>query len=915
MAHAEERLGNAIERFGNDPGARVLAYKRFLKLEQSRIRLLHRSGMTTSGLFIARKRSDLFDVTLKRLYADLTANHPGGKGVTIVATGGYGRALLNPLSDIDLLYLIPEENPTAAEEAVISGVNNLIWDTGYEPGSATRSIKRTITDANKDTTLKTALIESRLVVGDQEMFAELQEQFLEKCIKGQQKEFLATRQADLIQRLNKHTTVFLQEPNVKEGRGGLRDYHNLIWLSFLEFGERDPRVLFERGVLTETEYNEIEKAYDFVHRVRNELHFISGKGKSNVLTLRLQGVVANAFGYPELSILRRCESLMHEYYQHTWNMFLHATKVLDHFQINHEVDHNPGIVGFLSRLRRSREEFDGFYSYEGRIYPLSRDVFSEDPIRMMRLFAHTQKRHLRMAPELVELARENFNLMNREFRYHRETSRIFLALLMRKGEGGRVLRQMHRVGTLGRYLPEFGALTCLVQHEFFHRYTADHHTLTCIDKFDELGMNEDPALRIIRRIYHDINDSAVMYIAFLLHDAGRAENVRFHTDSSTELASAVCRRLGIKGDRRKLILFLVDHHLTFWRTATTQNIDDPNIVEQFADSVKNKEQLDLLYVFTYADSVATSDSSWTDWKARLMAQLYHSTVLYWADKGSFRTLLDDTMDSLRPQVAKHLGEKYREEIEVHFRGMPPRYFQFRNTAIVCRHIRMIHKLRQRRTGDPVAVPLVRWRHHEVSGYSTMTVCVWNRPSILTTITGVLAANSINILSADINTRNDGIVLDIFRLCTTFFTPVDNENKRKRLEAHLAKAIIESKSDFSKEIEAAADSDPISGEEIEVFPQRVIISNEAHPDTTTVEIQAIDRLGLLHHLYRLIDRMGIEVMHSRIATEKGAALDTLSLTTRSGKQITDPIVLAVLQDSIEEVIRIKRHRQPDAMYEV
>ena len=232
----------------------------------------------------------------------------------------------------------------------------------------------------------------------------------------------------------------------------------------------------------------------------------------------------------------------------------------------------------------------------------------------MRMFQHCQVRNLRLSPPMRRLIASHWSDIDRPFRYLKANRETFQAILERKGEAARTLRQMHRIGFLGRYLPEFGALDCLVQHEFFHRYTADEHTLRCIDELDKLIDNTDPAREIFRRLFHQIVDPYALYVALILHDTGRSENVREHIDGSAMLAIKLCSRLQITGRRRALIMFLVDNHLTFWRTATTKNLEDPEVIAEFAAIMKTPENLDALLLFTYCDTSGTAPDAWNGWK-------------------------------------------------------------------------------------------------------------------------------------------------------------------------------------------------------------------------------------------------------------------------------------------------------------
>jgi [protein-PII] uridylyltransferase len=623
--HARATLKPALEGHLSQ-AERIELYKRFIKIEEHRILLYHRSG--AGGLEVARARATLIDAIIGSIHAaSIHANQGQPLPIALVATGGYGRGTLNPRSDIDLLFLLPRAStklPLPLQE-FIQNLLYLLWDVGFKVGHACRSTAECLEEAKADQQNKTALMDARLITGDAKLFEEFHARFTKECIHRGNAEFFELRRQDLRTRHQKYSrTVFLQEPNVKESCGGMRDYQNIQWVAQVKRGSRDLNALVEAKLLTATAYRELEEGYDFLHRVRNELHYHAEKA-TDQLTLQLQGVVATAFSYPQKSILRSTEAFMRDYYRHTRSIYQHTGSLMEIFEIEEEDQLDSSLRSFLTFRKKKREEFDGFIAREGRIYAANQDIFADDSSRLMRLFQHCQLRGLRLSPPMRKLVKAHWGDIDRPFRYSKANRETFQAILERKGDAARTLRQMHRVGFLGHYLPEFGALDCLVQHEFFHRYTADEHTLRCVEQLDELITETNPRREIYRHLFHKIEDAYALYLAAILHDTGRAENVREHIDGSAMLASRLCNRLQIDGARRTLIMFLVDNHLSFWRTATTRNLDDPEVIAEFANVVKTSSNLDALFLFTFADSNATSPDGWTGWKESLMLQLHSAT--------------------------------------------------------------------------------------------------------------------------------------------------------------------------------------------------------------------------------------------------------------------------------------------------
>jgi [protein-PII] uridylyltransferase len=902
--HAREALKPALE--GQlSPAERIALYKRFLKVEEHRILMHHRSG--AGGLEIVRARGALIDTIIRSILdASLKSRKPGELlPISLVATGGYGRGTLNPGSDIDILFLLPRASTKLPEplRELVQDILYLLWDVGFKVGHACRSIAECIEQARADQENKTSLMDARLIAGDKRLFEQFQERFDKECIRKGQTEFFEIRRKDLRDRHQKYShTVFLQEPNVKESCGGLRDFHNILWVARVKRGSADLAAMVEDRIITANTRNEIEAAHDFLHRVRNELHYHNKKA-TDQLTLQLQGVVATAFNYPQKDILRRVEAFMRDYYRHTRHLYQHTTSLMETFQIEQDSRAETGFRSFLTFRKKSREEFDGFIARDGRLYPSHQDIFKEDHYRLMRLFQHCQLRNLRLSPQMRRLIANHWEDIDKQFRYSRTNRLVFQAILERKGEVARILRLMHRVGFLGRYIPEFGALDCLVQHEFFHRYTADEHTLRCIDQLDQLIGETDPRREIYRRLFLDVQDSYALYLALILHDTGRAENVREHTDGSAMLASRLCNRMNILGARRTLIMFLVDNHLTFWRTATSRNLDDPEVIAEFAQIVKNPSNLDALFLFTFVDSNGTSPDGWNGWKESLMLQLHKATRNFLeGGREKYSKKLDADRLALRDEVIGIMREDYHPDVRRHFERMPAAAFHFRQAPHIVTQIRTVRHFLQREadTSDPFA-SCIKWIDHTDMGYTELVLATRDKPLHLEKICCALASEQINILSADLFTRKDGIVVNIFRVCTTNFEPVSAPSTRKRFldtfEAILVAENYEPEKYLRRKVNFLK---PRSDSGIPV-PVRAYVSNDLHTACTTVEIQGLDRIGLLHDLFHTINQHNLNTAHARICTEKGVAMDTLYITTEEGKKIEDSKLIRELEKEFTELI--------------
>jgi [protein-PII] uridylyltransferase len=898
LAHAERQLTSEGSRRLRE---RLDLYKKFLKIEEHRLRLKHYSG--AGGLEIVRDRAALLDIVLRHLfegaldgsdYADKTPP------VALLAIGGYGRGELSPYSDVDILFLHDSSRISSEAAEVIEQVLYMLWDVGFKVGHSTRSIDEAIKLANADVLTKTSLLESRFLAGDHRRHSKFRREFFERCVRGQVDHYLKWRLENQDERHRKYGgSVFMQEPNIKNGCGGLRDYHNMQWICYFRDGVMSTAKLVERKYISESDRRAIDRAYDFLLRVRTELHYLS-KRPSDLLTLFYQGQIANSFHYPQKNVLRRSESFMRDYYQHGRTIYLTAKRVTEGFLLPDisEKEQKP-VFGFLAKRKLKTEQFDGFYSHGRLIYAENPEIFHEDPFRLIRVFLYAQQRELELSSELQQLIRRRTRLVNRTFQYARAARETFQAILSRKGQVGHILRMMHEVDFLGKYMPEFGELTCLVQHEFFHRYTADEHTLVCIEKLDSLIDTEDSKLAPYKSLFLKLEDPYVLYLALLLHDTGKASGARHHAEASALSAQKVAARLQLSPERRRKLILLVDHHMTLSEIAQRRNLEDSATIADFAEVVRNPENLDGLMLLTLADGQGTGGQNWSDWKETLVWHLYHATSSYLHDEREFFAERRIAREDLQQAVSKKMAKDSAEEIEVHFSSMPDRYFQSHNVNEIIGHLRLFRSFVELRLRNPKLAlsAAVKWQSKPDQGHSEFWICTWDRAALMAKIAGSFATASINILSADVYTRVDNLMLAIFRVCDTSFRPVSDERDLQQVESVLQESLEKIDYDFSPLMEKARKRTafhlPIGLE----LPTKLVISNEIHSGYTVIDLQTADRLGLLYDLLICLSRAKVNIASSRIATEKGAAFDSFYVTDLEGRKITDEGMLRHLQMSL------------------
>src|SRR2546429_2442850 len=596
---------------------------------------------------------------------------------------------------------------------------------------------------------------------------------------------------------------------------------------------------------------------------------------------------------------------MRDYYEHTRNIFRVTERITEQFVSGYVTSKTRSLFSFLPLMRTHKTPVgDFFFVRNKQLHPAGRDLFRRDPEQMMRAFEIAQERGLDLSPELEDLLSRSLGQVTRTYQYARGPRAIFKDILSKKGRVGRILRMMHRVDFLGRYIPEFGQLTCLVQHEFLHRYTADEHTLVCIDKLDALAETNDPKLIAYRRIFEELEDPLVLYLALLLHDSGKAVGARPHSEASALFAQRVATRLQLSSEERKSLILLVDHHLTLSRIAQQRNLDDPATVTELAHIVKHQKNLNALMLLTLADGQGTSAEAWSDWKESLVWESFYETSRYLADQKSYYEQTRIERESLQVAVAKNLSRDYVDEIDAHFEFMPDNYFRGSDVPDIVEHLKLFRSFVENVSGcgeHPLA-SAVKWKALPEQGHSVVSFCTWERERLLAKIAGSFSVVPINILNADVFPRGDNVVLSIFRVCDTKARAVTNPQDFELVERTLRRALEDENFDFLPLIEKAKRQSRHGLTPGIDFPTRIALDNKTHPTYTLIEIQAPDRLGLLYDILTCLDHEGVSIALSRINTQDGAAIDTVYVVDRSTHaKISDSHRITAIQEHLQGAI--------------
>ena len=893
------------------PAEELAPFKRFLKDETSRLKKLHRGGGL--GREVCRGRAFVIDELLRHLLqAVLSASdlpiERKRLPLALVATGGYGRGELNPQSDIDIMFLhdgslMSGRKPSEFLQEITDGVLYPLWDLGLKIGHAVRGVHDCVDVANEDVQSKTSLFEARLVTGSEAVFKQMETAVRDKCVRGREEQYIAARLEDQITRRAKFgNAVTMQEPNIKNGVGGLRDYQNLIWMMACKHGYRNVADLEQEKIITRAEAERLEAAYSFLLRARTELHYRLER-PIDVLSKAVQPKVAWRLGYTNPSPARRLEAFMGDYYRHARNIDL-ITRAIE---LRLALAPKPAWRKALNRLvgGETTQEIDGFKIEDGEITYQSRRVFRDQPRRLMRVFLLMQRHGVTLHPDLAQLLRQQVYLVNRDFREDAHVHETFLEILNQRGSVGRILRRMHELDFLGKYMPEFGRLTCLVQHEFYHQYTVDEHTLVCIEKLDALYEEELREYRQYHDLFEQLERPFILYLALLLHDAGKGIETDRHEREGARVAEHVADRVGLDTAAAAALQFIIRHHLTMVQVAQRRDLEDPEVIGQFAEFIESTEQLAMLTLHTVADSLGTSDHLWNGFKDTSHWTLFLKTQGLLAGTGEGARAETLQQDEMEQKVGELLdGDIDTDEIRAHFDNLPARYFRAHTPEEIAGDTRLAHQFLRLQIlhKHRMLEPALAWQREPDRGYAVVSICTWDRPGLFSRITGVMAEIGLNILGAQIHTRADSIALDRFLVTDARSGKLPRKPQREEFAARLVEALA-SETDFELDF-SALPSDTLEYQAIagERLPTVIEFDNRASSEFTVIDLEAEDHVGLLYVVSDLLAELGLDIQLARIQTEKGAATDSFYVVDRELAKVTDPQQQEVITNLLRQAIQ-------------
>lgn len=848
----------------------------------------HRAG--AGGLEIAAAWSTIMDSLIRHLFTAVCASCSERFAETrprfaLTAQGGYGRGELNPCSDVDLLFLYSWRVSPFVENATENLLHTL-WDSGLQVGHAIRSAADSVRLAESDMRVRTSLLDARFLCGDFALYQEFEKSVASRLLTRGIRRFIREK---LEENRARHTryggSVYLLEPDVKEGEGGLRDLQTARWIAQARLKIRDLDGLAQSGLVSGRDIADLKASQDFLLRVRNELHFSTGKHQDQ-LTFEQQENVSAALGFQGEGSLRGVEVFMRTYY-------MHAAQIhrLSELIIHRVMECDKPRFGAAYVFGRTLRE--GVRLTKGHLAVTRPEVIQNSPENLIRIFEDAQQHRCRITHETRSLLRENLHLIDDEFRRSAAANLPFFNILKWKESVYETLAEMHRTGVLGAFIPEFGRLLCMVLHDAYHIYTVDQHSLHLIKEIERLRAGEYAEdLPLLTQLGREAENIELLYLGMMFHDVGKGFGGG-HSEIGARMVRPIARRMRLNADDGALVEFLVLHHLLMTHTAFRRDLEDDKTIFDFAKTMGSVSNLKMLYLLTFADVKAVGPEVWNPWKASLLGELYVKAlnILEEAEKGEFRrpdvrAMIRRTQTRVRRQLLKDHGE---DAVERFIETMPDRYFVATAEELIPAHFELMERIQGQK-----AQVLVE--HTPERDCTSVIVCCRDRPGLFAAITGVLTALTLNILNARIFTAADGRVLDVFRISHQGRSEVVMaEAKWSKFRATLDD-VLEGRIDVAQLVRSCKPSLFLQKRAPKVSTV-VNIDNAVSDDFTVVEIFTEDRIGVLFTITYNLHRLGLSIHVAKISTNVDQVADVFYVTDQDGGKVVDAERLATIREAL------------------
>lgn len=854
---------------------RILAdLKPLYKKKCQEVYAFHKQGGT--GTQVVKALSDLADQMLLKAFQSIDPRFEQEWGGTLIAIGGYGRQELSPGSDIDLMFLYPDNRENESETA-ISELLCLLWDLGYKVGHSARTVGETIALAREDPLIATSLLESRFLHGDRTLFKRFHEHFFSKVIDRNIKDFLRHLEAEREGHREKYgDTAYLLEPNLKQSPGGLRDIHTLRWFASARHRTHHLPQIHQWGHLSSTEYTRLVQAQEFLWRIRNHLHFLAEK-PSDHLTMELQEEIAPFFQFND----RR--GLMRRYYIETGGVL----EISRHF--TRETIPLSRTETWI-RPWKTRQVAPGFQIYSGELSINAEKPFHflEDDENTIRIFLLAKKYSVRIEDSILEILHD-ISEKRRDRLLSPKAISLFKTLISVPGGIADTLRLMHRVHLLWRIIPEFEDVHYLVQQSRSHAFTVDEHSFVAVEEAERL-MNDKG---LLHDLYEKIHRKDLLHLAILLHDIGKG-GVGKHSKVGATIAESVCRRMGYLEKDCAFVVFLVREHLVFSEVALFRDFSNEPILFQFVKKVDSIEKLQCLLILTCADIRGTAPGLWTDWKGELLLKLYRESSRLLSGETAHPD--KETISALKDRIWRDIQDEYPEIwIKKTLSSLTSRYLLGTSFEKILIDLEVLFRLKKK------SIQLGA-RHLPEQGITEITLYTydWITTGLFSKMTGVLAAKGLQILAVHVFTHQNGMVIDTFEIMNrtnekNFDPDLFSQIKKEIRSVITGKESVENL--FSRGRVYAQKKNPVCL----IKKVRIELDNESSNKFTVMEVYSADTRGLLYKITKILVELGLDVHAAKIATRLDQVVDIFYLLGPDQQKITDAPLIARIKAALTQGI--------------
>ncbi|NVK34209.1 MAG: [protein-PII] uridylyltransferase [Rhodobacteraceae bacterium] len=857
-----------------------------------------------SGLKCAGRLSYLQDEIIRVIYdfayyhVYRTQNPSAAERMSVVAVGGYGRGTLAPGSDVDLLFLLPYKQ-TPWGEQVVEYILYMLWDLGLKVGHATRSVEECVRLSHQDMTIRTAILEARHIWGDKALFDDLIQRFADEVVAGTSSEFIAAKLKERDERHKRQgATRYLVEPNIKEGKGGLRDLNTLFWIAKYHYQVSRQADLVKKGVLSRAEYKRFVKSEDFLWAVRCHMHFMTNRPEER-LSFDFQREIAMRLSYTQHPGMKDVERFMKHYFLVAKDVG-DLTRILCSALESQHVKSTQGrghVFGdFMSRLRAGKSassaapvrNLPGFELENNRLKAKSDQVFVDDPINLLRVFHVVNRENYRLHPELMKLIRRSLKLIGAKLRKDPEANRLFLAILSSHNSPEDTLRTMNEAGVLGRFVPEFGKVVAMMQFNMYHHYTVDEHLIRSMGVLAEIergdsGENHPLATDLIRTL----QNRKVLYVAMFLHDIakGRPED---HSVGGARIARKLCPRFGLTTAETDTVAWLIEHHLDMSTVAQSRDLSDRKTITDFAHMVQSMERLKLLLILTVADIRAVGPGVFNGWKGQLLRTLYYETEPHLTGghtKASHNQAVAKAQSDLLEKLGHWTEEEREEYVSRHYR---PYWLRIDPDAALA-HAELIHSADK--SGKQLACSV---KTHDFEGVTEVVVRAPDHPRLLSVIAGSCFVAGANIVDAQIDTTTDGFALDTIFVGRKFPDDADEIRRGERVVELIGKALRDEPDILERDVKKA----PIKSR-VKAFKvvAEALVNNSWSDEYTVVEVSGRDRPGLLYDLTLCIAALNLNIASAHISTFGERVVDVFYVTDLTGHKISNVGRQEIIRDRL------------------